>query len=145
MLQVNYPDIKPNIKKTDEGEFVFCIIRKKWMKLTPEEWVRQNFLLYLIEVLNFPKSLIAVEKQIILSEVKKRFDIVVYDKNTMPYILVECKEMEVKITKDVLHQALIYYAEVQSKYVVITNGNDTIAFENYKGQFREVDGIIQFN
>lgn len=143
MLIVNYPDSKPNIKKNDEGESIFCIVRKKWMKLTPEEWVRQNFLLYLTEVLNFPKSLIAVEKQIVLSEVKKRFDIVVYDKNSAPYILVECKEMGVRLSEEVLQQALIYYAEVQSKYVVITNGNNTIAFLKSETCFMETDEIVR--
>ena len=88
MIKIVYPELKPAIKSENEKEMIFCIIRKRWMIITPEEWVRQNFLLYLINVLHYPASLIAVEKQLISAAVKKRFDIVVY-KNSLPFMIIE--------------------------------------------------------
>ncbi len=128
-MHVNYPDKKPTIKMEGHQEFVFCLVRKRWIVLTPEEWVRQNFLLYLVEVLGFQLSLIAVEKQIIIGEVKRRFDIVVYENNMQPLILVECKEMHVEINEKVLHQAIHYFTVIQSRYILVTNGLQTYGFE----------------
>ena len=81
MIKITYPTKKPSIRTEESKEQVFCMIRKRWVLLTPEEWVRQNFLLWLTESLFYPASLIAVEKQLLLGDVKKRFDIVVYDNN----------------------------------------------------------------
>lgn len=141
-MQVNYPEKKPSIKSENGKEFIFCLIRKKWLVITPEEWVRQNFILYLTESLQFPATLIAVEKQVILSEVRKRFDIIVYDNQAHPLILVECKEMNEKLTPSVLYQALNYFKEIQSRYLVITNGNHTIAYEKKGEAFLETEAIV---
>jgi hypothetical protein len=142
-MQVIYPEKKPSIKSENGKEFIFCLIRKKWLVITPEEWVRQNFILYLTETLQFPASLIAVEKQLLLSEVKKRFDIVVYDNQALPLILVECKEMNEPLSQSVLYQALNYFKEIQSRYLVITNGNHTIAYQKRGEAFFETDNIVQ--
>lgn len=122
MIKINYPEKKPLIKQQDGKELVFCFIRKRWVVLSPEEWVRQNFLLFLVEVLNYPPSLIAVEKQLMLGDVKKRFDIVVYDRAALPFMIVECKEMNVELSEKTLQQVLRYNSNVQAGYVVITNG-----------------------
>ena len=137
MIKIVYPDTKPSVKKENEKELIFCVIRKRWYNITPEEWVRQNFLLYLIYVLNYPASLIAVEKQLQISEVKKRFDIVVY-KNFLPYLIVECKEMNVPLTESTLRQVLNYNATIQAPYMVITNGSYCAAFEKKENVFLEV-------
>ena len=142
-MQVIYPEKKPSIKSENGKEFIFCLIRKKWLVITPEEWVRQNFILYITETLQFPASLIAVEKQLLLSEVKKRFDIVVYDNQAQPLILVECKEMNEKLSQAVLYQALNYFKEIQSRFLVITNGNHTIAYEKRGKDFVEAESIVQ--
>jgi len=139
-MHISYPDIKPKIKTVDNTEFVFCIGRKKWIKLTPEEWVRQNFLLFLIHTLEFSPSIIAVEKKIKNLQTLKRFDIVVC-KNDQPYILVECKEMNVVLGQLALTQTLNYFSEIQSRYVVITNGNQTFAFEKSNNTLNLVDHI----
>ncbi len=111
------------------------------MVITPEEWVRQNFLLYLTEVLLFPASLIAVEKQLSVGEMKKRFDIVVYDKESRPCLIVECKEMNVALSENVLKQALQYNVSIRARYLFITNGSHTMLFENDGSNFREVDKL----
>ena len=137
MIKIVYPDIKPSVKKENEKDLIFCVIRKRWYNITPEEWVRQNFLLYLIYVLNYPASLIAVEKQLQISEVKKRFDIVVY-KNFLPYLIVECKEMNVPLTESTLRQVLNYNATIQAPFMIITNGNYCAAFEKKENDFLEI-------
>lgn len=137
MIKIIYPEIKPAVKTINAKEFIFCIIRKKWYLITPEEWVRQNFLLYLVHVLKFPASLIAVEKQLQISEVKKRFDIVVYQ-NAVPFFIVECKEMNVPLTESTLNQVLNYNGTIQAPFIVVTNGNYCAAFEKKENNFIEI-------
>jgi len=127
MIKIIYASVKPSIKTEGEKELIFCVVRKKWILITPEEWVRQNILLYLIHVLKYPASLIAVEKQLRLGEMKKRFDIVAY-KNEKPFLLIECKAMEVPVTQKTLDQAMRYNINLQTKNFIITNGNSTYGF-----------------
>ncbi|MEJ7627164.1 MAG: type I restriction enzyme HsdR N-terminal domain-containing protein [Ferruginibacter sp.] len=144
MIRIEYPSYRPRIKTEMNIEKIFDPYRKKWIVLTPEEWVRQNFLQYLVQVLGYPVSLIAIEKEIYLGEVKKRFDIVVYNREAMPYIIVECKEMQVKLTKNVLHQALRYNTNMQATFLIITNGNYCYAYERKDETFKEIETIPFF-
>ncbi len=137
MIKIIYPDKKPSIKSEKDKEVIFCIIRKRWYIITPEEWVRQNFLNYLIKVLNYPAALIAVEKKIEMGEVKKRFDIVVY-KDAEAFLIVECKEMNVPLSESTLRQVLNYNSTIQAPFMVVTNGNDCAVFEKKGNEFREV-------
>jgi hypothetical protein len=143
MIQITYPTQKPAIKATNGKEYIFCIIRKRWFIITPEEWVRQNFLLFLIHELLYPASLIAVEKQLQLAEVKKRFDIIIY-KDAIPYIIIECKEMNVPLSESTLHQVLNYNTSIQASIMIITNGNYCKAFEKRNNQFFEMDFLPFF-
>lgn len=109
--------------------------------LTPEEWVRQNFLQYLIHVKKYPASLIAVEKEIRLGELKKRFDIVVHDKALKPWMVIECKEMDVPLNEMVLDQVLRYNITLQVPYLVITNGSYCMAMECTNKQLTELNEL----
>ena len=139
MIKIEYPPYQPKIKKEAGKEFIFDEVRKQWILLTPEEWVRQNFLQYLILIKKYPSSLMAVEKEIFLGDVKKRFDIVVYDKNTKPWMLIECKEMNVVLNNAVLNQALRYNINLQVSYLVITNGSYCYAFSNTNNRLEEIN------
>lgn len=130
MIRIEYPVKKPVVKKDGKQEMVFCMIRKRWVLLTPEEWVRQNFLLFLTAVMHYPASLIAVEKQILLGDVKKRFDIVVYGQDTNPFMIVECKEMNVALNQQTLYQVIRYNTNMRAKFVIITNGTSCFGFAN---------------
>ena len=141
MIKISYPDVKPSIKTIADKEFIFCISRRKWVFLTPEEWVRQNFLLYLIQTLHYPVSLTAVEKQLVLGDVKKRFDIVVYGRNAIPFMIVECKEMNVPLSGNTLQQVLRYNINMQALYIVVTNGSYCMAFKNINGSFAEQEDM----
>jgi hypothetical protein len=144
MIKLVYPKNKPKIKTENGKEFIFCFIRKRWFIITPEEWVRQNFILYLIVNLQYPASLIAVEKQLILSEVKKRFDIVVY-KDALAYIIIECKEMNVPLSKSTISQVLNYNSSIQAPYIVVTNGSYCAGFLKDNNQFVEVETLPKHN
>ncbi len=129
MLMITYPEPDFRIKKEAGKEFIFDALRKKWLMLTPEEWVRQNFIQYLIKTKSYPSSLIAIEKEIQLGELKKRFDILVYDNNHQPWMMIECKAAEIKLNDEVLQQVLRYNISVPVKYIIITNGGFTYAWE----------------
>jgi hypothetical protein len=133
MIAVQYPEPKFRIKNVEGKRFIFDSIRKSWLRLTEEEWVRQNFVNYLVQVLNYPSSVIALEKEIRLNELKKRFDILVYDGNHKPWMLVECKEPRVELSEPVLHQVLRYNISVPVPYIVITNGITTAAWKKEGG------------
>lgn len=144
MIKIDYPPYQPKTKKEDDKEFIFDEVRKKWVVLTPEEWVRQNFLQYLIQVKKYPASLIAVEKEIVVADTKKRFDIVVYNKDHRPFIIVECKEMEVALDNRTLDQVLRYNINLQVDYLIITNGSYCFAFSTAGGVMNMLDAIPAF-
>ena len=122
MLTINYPEQRCQIKQETGKDMIFDLLRKKWLLLTPEEWVRQNFVQYLIQVKKYPATLIALEKMIILGELKKRFDILVYDKEHRPWMMIECKAPAIKLDEAVLQQLLRYHISIPTGFLVITNG-----------------------
>jgi len=124
MIKIAYPSYPFKMEMKEGKQHIFDPLRKKWVRLTPEEWVRQNFLQYLLQVKQYPTSLIAIEKEIMVGELKKRFDILVY-KNNDPWLLVECKEMDTAVDEAVFHQLLRYQSSLQASYIIITNGNET--------------------
>ena len=124
MLKIVYPAQNFKMKEEDNKKMIFDEFRKRWVKLTPEEWVRQNFLQYLVLVKNYPASLIAVETEIKLNDLRKRCDIIVY-KESKPWMIVECKEMNESLNESVLQQVLRYNSSIPSVYIVITNGSFT--------------------
>lgn len=121
MLIVQFPEPEFRIQGSKGQEIIWDSIRRKWVRLTPEEWVRQNFVQYLIRHKNYPASLISVEKEIRLGEMKKRYDIAVY-KEAKPWLVIECKELNVPINRQVLEQILRYNARLTASYLVLTNG-----------------------
>ena len=118
---------------------IFDKFRKIWCVLTPEEWVRQHMLVYLNEVLLYPASLFSIEKEINLGELKKRCDIIVYNHQTIPWMIIECKERKVDLKGKVLDQVLRYHSALPCKYIVITNGDYTYGFEKGDGIFKEIN------
>lgn len=122
MIQIEYPEQEFNIRMGEKAREVWDPWRRKWVKLTPEEWVRLNFVNYLEKVMKYPAELIAIEKAFQQGELRKRFDVLVYNSKLEPWVLVECKAMEVPLTGEVLFQALRYGSVIEAAYYVITNG-----------------------
>ena len=143
MISINYPEYPFKIQKEAGKDCIFDPIRKSWVILTPEEWVRQNFIQYLIQVKQYPAALIAIEKTILLGELKKRFDIIVY-KNDAPWILIECKEANVPITEKTLEQILQYQQIVAASYLVMTNGHTTYGAEIETGKLHYLQSLPDY-
>ena len=110
------------IKLVEETTQVFDEVRKKYFKLTPEEWVRQNFIHYLNKEKNYPFGLMQVEKKVQYNSLKTRADIVIYNREGMPIVIVECKAPNVKIMQDAFNQIAKYNYKLRVKYLVVTNG-----------------------
>ena len=144
MIRIEYPDYNFRVKQEDGKEFIFDEMRKQWLRLTGEEWVRQNFLQYLVQLKQYPASLVAVEKEIRLGELKKRFDILVYDRQHQPWLMVECKGMDVPLSEEVLQQVLRYNIAVPVPYMVITNGSHCAGFHRNNGVLQPVSELPAF-
>ena len=122
MKTLNLPPYQFKLKQQGLRTQIFDSIRKKYVVLTPEEWVRQNFLQFLIQEKKYPASLIAVEAGLKYNQLQKRMDVLVYDKQGTPHLMVECKAPEVKINQDVFDQIARYNMVFKVKYLVVTNG-----------------------
>ena len=143
MITLQYPQFNFRIKEEDGKEWIFDEFRKQWVRLTPEEWVRQNMLQYLVQIKKYPSSLIAIEKEIAVGEMRKRFDILVY-KNAVPWMIIECKEMNVALNDAVLKQVLNYNIRLQTPFVVITNGSSVYGFELQNGRMEQIQELPSF-
>lgn len=110
------------IKRDGDKHRVFDVIRRKWVALTPEEWVRQQVIRYLLEELQFPKALVSVEKQLLVHGLARRTDIVLYNHSGMPVLIIECKAPEVALSQLVADQAARYNLSLQVPYLWVTNG-----------------------
>ncbi len=132
MISIRYPEPAFRIKSEGGKDYIFDSFRKKWLVLTPEEWVRQNFLQYLVQELKYPESLIAVEKEFRFGEMNRRFDILVYTKDHQPWMMVECKAPEIVLDQTVLEQVLRYNISIPVEYLVITNGSYGYAWQKEK-------------
>jgi len=138
MIKVNYPEPIFRFKEENGKEMIFDFIRKQWLLLNEEEWVRQNFIQFLVQEIKYPLELIAIEKEIQLGELKKRFDILVYDSDHKPWMLIECKAAEINLDEKVLHQVLRYNISIPANFLVITNGQFTYAWEKINGELQEI-------
>lgn len=107
-------------------DYVFCAWRRKWVRLTPEEWVRQQLLHYLVEELGYPHGLIGVEVAITVGDAHKRCDAIVYTHAMQPLVLIECKAEHVPLTQKVLDQAVTYNRRLHVPYLMLHNGPQTI-------------------
>ena len=124
MQKLNFPSYAFKLKSSENKTLIFDIVRKKYVILTPEEWVRQHVVHFLLKEKNYPISLIAVEKQIKINKRVKRTDIVVYNKQGTPELLIECKAPNVKITQTTFDQIARYNLSANSNYLMVTNGLD---------------------
>jgi len=122
MVPLNLPDFEFKFKVEDGKQFIFDKIRHKYLLLSPEEWVRQNFVRYLIENKEYPLSLIAQEMPFSLNDTNLRSDIVIYNKQGKIIVLVECKSPQVSLSQKVFDQAAGYNLKLNSEILIITNG-----------------------
>jgi len=122
MLQLNLPEYDFRIKKQDEKLFIFDSQRKRYVSLTPEEWVRQHFIRFLIEEKGYPAAYLAVEKQLNMNGMKKRCDAILYNEYALPALIIELKAPTVRITQATFDQVAVYNAKLKVDYFMISNG-----------------------
>ena len=146
MRKLNLPLFEFKIKKENKNNIIFDEIRKKWIILTPEEWVRQNFIKFILSK-NYPKSLINCEKVFYINKVLKRYDIVVYDSSGDVDILVECKSHEININQDHFDQVMRYNLELKSKNIIVTNGISHFYFnyDEIEKAYKQKEDLTTYN
>ncbi len=121
--ELNFPKINTRFQNNDKEILqIFDIVRKKFVVLTPEEWVRQHVIHFLINFKRVPISCMAIEKQLILNNTKRRTDILIYNTSLHPVLIVECKSSDVNINQETINQALRYNLELKVPYVFLSNG-----------------------
>lgn len=137
--KLNLPEYDAKVRTNALAFEIYDEFRRKWVKLTPEEWVRQNFLHYLTEHLNYPVGKIAVEFSVRYSRMIRRPDAVIYGESIQPLVIVECKAPDVNISTDVFMQALMYNKPLKANYFFLTNG-----LEHFVAYINKKNGKIQY-
>jgi len=122
--QLNFPSYDFRFKSSENKIQIFDVIRKKFVSLQPEEWVRQHVLHQLISDKGYPKNHINVEKQLTINNLKKRYDIVVYNSDASIHLLIECKAPKIKINQESFDQIARYNMQLKSTYLMVTNGHE---------------------
>ncbi|VXB85863.1 Restriction endonuclease subunit R [Flavobacterium sp. 9AF] len=139
MIQLHFPTYSFRFKNSENKTFIFDEIRKKFVVLTPEEWVRQNTLQYLIQEKKYSKSYVNVEKLVKVNGINKRYDIVVFNPNGTIFLLIECKAPEIVISQQTFDQIARYNLVLKASYLMVTNGLNhyfcQMDFENEKYVF----------
>ncbi len=141
MQALKLPEFDVKIK----GHSIFCLIRKKWIVLTPEEWVRQHFLNLLITHLGYPKGMIKLEHTISYFKNQKRSDIVILDRDGNVFLLVECKSVNVKLDQKVVNQVAEYNKVLDAKFLAITNGLRHFIWEKKGDEFHQMKEFPAYN
>lgn len=122
MQVLNLPTYNFKLKSNEKQTLIFDILRKKYFVLTPEEWVRQHIVKYLLNEKKYPSSLIALEKQLTVNNQKKRTDILVFNQMGLPHLIVECKAPHIPITQDTFDQIARYNLKLNASYLMVSNG-----------------------
>ncbi len=122
MTPLNLPSADFKVKKSEGKVWIFDGVRKKYVVLTPEEWVRQHFVNYLIKEQKYSKSLFRIESSLSYNTLQKRSDILIYDRAGKPWMLVECKSPVIKLSQKAFNQVAIYNMTIGAKYLAVTNG-----------------------
>jgi len=144
MYKLNLPEFNLTLRKEEGKVWIFDIIRKKYIVLTPEEWVRQHFIHYLIEHLKYPKSLFRIEGSLTYNRLQKRSDIVIHNRMGKPWMLIECKSPTIKLTQKAFNQVAVYNMTIGARYVAVTNGLAQCCFEALDQPGNEVKFLESF-
>ena len=129
MVSLNLPSFEYKLKEVNGKVWIFDGIRKKYIVLTPEEWVRQHFINYLIQHLNYPKALFKVETGLSYNRLAKRTDIIVFNRQGEPWMVIECKAPHIQLDEQAARQVSMYSKTLNVRYLVLTNGIKHLCFD----------------
>jgi len=127
MFTIHFPEFDFKVKTENGKRLIFDIVRKKYVTITPEEWVRQHILHYLIEVKQYPQGFISVEHALAVNNMPKRCDVLVFNKLFQPALIIECKQPDIALAQNIFDQAGRYNLTLQVPYLAITNGTHNMA------------------
>ena len=146
MWQLNLPVYNFRIKKQEDKSYKFDSQRKKYISLTPEEWVRQHFIRFMIEEKGYPAALLAIEKQLTVNGLKKRCDAILYDMEMHPVMIIEFKAPHINITQETFDQAAVYNSKLQVDFFMISNGLNHYCckLDKNNSKYLFFDGIPDF-
>ena len=144
MQSLNFPSYDYKVTKKDGKVYIWDVIRKQHVKLTPEEWVRQHAIHFLISHLQYPAALMSVETGLRYNSLAKRSDIVIHDRSGKPWMVVECKSFEVPVDGRAAQQVSIYNQTIQAPYVVITNGINHYCWVISDGEITVLNSFPEF-
>jgi len=139
MQSLNFPRYSFRIKSEGQRKHIFDNIRKRYVLLTPEEWVRQHLISYLVEDRKYPASLLAVEMPLKINRMERRADLVLFSKNGDPLLIAECKAPGVKITQGAFDQVARYNLDMKVRYLIVSNGT-----VHYCAELDHVRGVWSF-
>lgn len=139
-LSLNFPEFEFKIQESEGKLSIFDSLRKKYLILTPEEWVRQHMISFLVLHRNYPKGLFSLEKEVIYNSLQKRFDILVLDRAGSPFLLIECKAPEVSLSKKTVEQVAVYNKTLGASFMGISNGRQHL-FLKYNPEVKNYDQI----
>jgi hypothetical protein len=122
MQTLNLPTYNFKLKNSQNKTLIFDKLRKKYVVLTPEEWVRQHFVHFLIDQKKYPETLIAIEKQLTINNLKKRTDILIFNSDGKPEVVIECKAPSIKISQKTFDQIARYNLQLKADFLIVTNG-----------------------
>ena len=122
MQRLNLPTYNFKFKSSENKTLIFDKLRKKYVVLTPEEWVRQHFVHFLIDQKRYPETLIAIEKQLTINNLKKRTDILIFNSDGKPEVIIECKAPSIKISQKTFDQIARYNLQLKAEFLIVTNG-----------------------
>ncbi|MCE2845594.1 MAG: type I restriction enzyme HsdR N-terminal domain-containing protein [Sphingobacteriales bacterium] len=138
---LNFPDFGFRVRVKGQIREIFDVVRRKFVPLTPEEWVRQNLIRFMQEAYNYPISRMAVEKQVKVNGLSQRADVVVYDQEGRPWLIAECKSTAVALDEDVFLQAARYNMTLRVPFVVLTNGLEHVCMRLGKEGVEFMDAL----
>jgi hypothetical protein len=144
MFQVSFPPPAFRLRQEQGRDEIFDAVRRKWVVLTPEEWVRQNWLAYFMTVLGYPQSLIAVERELQVGERRRRFDVVVFSRQGSPWLLLECKAHGEPVSDKAVQQMLSYQSMLGCQVMLVSNGIQHAGWQVVDGAAKPLTSVPAF-
>lgn len=141
---LNFPDFSFRVREQGQSKQIFDSVRRRFVALTPEEWVRQNLIQFMVEVYQYPLSLMAVEKIVKVNGLSQRADVVVYNRDGSPWLIAECKAPSVTISQDTFLQAARYNFSLNVSFLLLTNGHEHFCLKRGANQFEFMESLPKF-
>ena len=145
MTKLNLPSYPFRIRTSGQSKEIFDLLRKKFVPLTPEEWVRQHFIRFVQDQLQYPEGYITVEKGLTVNTRAKRTDIVIHNSEGNPWMIVECKSPQIRLSEETFYQSASYHLKLNVRFLVITNGIQHYCCKFADGNFHFIKGFPIYN